>query len=902
MNYLSDNRLLQKIYQSLFFLVLMFFAGDSEAQVTSTLIEKKALTLWIDSQGIRIKTYNNSTFALEFTRNGTFPEPTGLLHPDLETNDLQIIEEPGVFRVLNHKSELLIRKDPFSIELGAKIALESLPQFSEDRIGITFKIDSNHVFKGSGARPYPINLAGSAVENYAEKPLPYFGESTGSYQSSPAPIYLAVGQYALLFDSELPGRTRTYIGGLKKDLLEFEGRSTGHWTCYLFDGASNNEILEEYNLLTGPADLPPLFAFGYTLSPGLPMTSGEARGLLNASIAAGFKPETYIISNEWQGNPNEEGDFQWQMDDLAEFLAFLDNRQVRLALGVSPFAGLASEVYQNAGLFIQDPKVSGSPIKMPVTQAAVWDIFRPESRVFLKNSFLHLFKQGVIGLNSLDNEPEDLRNGLHFDGTPHEQIHNHYAASWNDLVTESWQEFSNNQRIFHTTQSNRPANRRLGAMPTSGPVMRYWAGLKTQIPMLLHAGMSGYPFAHTTIGGEVWDPSQPLVNEELDVRWAQLAVYTPVMKMGGDRSNLNPGLLNEPFRTYFEDAFRERYRLLPLIYHLAFEAAKKGLPMCRPMDFYQQDSLLSTLDDQYFFGENLLVAPVLLHGMPQRKIQLPEGNWFEIHSLEKQEGGKAIFQKLNQAYIPVYARSGALIPLSLNTATETRNYLSDSLELRFFHDNEPCQRTQELYVDDGITTGSYESGQYEMLAFKQETDTENIVLQLERTHNFSQGRAQRYMEITMEQILGIPNQVQVNNKEIAIVFQESEWTQNKAWYDTYSKRLKLQLLWDMTPLEIEVKKSAKILLATSSSPSFGVSIYPNPSIADRPLKMEVVFPPGINQAEFSLVNERGNVLINKCLVSASELPQVSISLKPGVYFIHIRFSPEQEISRKVIVE
>jgi alpha-glucosidase/alpha-D-xyloside xylohydrolase len=212
--------------------------------------------------------------------------------------------------------------------------------------------------------------------------------------------------------------------------------------------------------------------------------------------------------------------------------------------------------------------------------------------------------------------------------------------------------------------------------------------LRTHVPVAINTSLSGIPFWGTDIGGFV--PTAEYTGE-LHVRWFQFGAFCPLFRAHGRDWHLrlpwgwntgdvgpmelrgyadgaahpDPGELRNPqvepiCRKYLE----LRYRMLPYIYTAARQCCDTGLPMIRAMWLhYPDDAKAVATGDQYLWGRDLLVAPVVEKGASNRRVYLPRGTWFDFWTEERVEGGRDIDRPVDLETIPLYVRAGAVIPL-----------------------------------------------------------------------------------------------------------------------------------------------------------------------------------------------------------------------------------------------
>ena len=244
------------------------------------------------------------------------------------------------------------------------------------------------------------------------------------------------------------------------------------------------------------------------------------------------------------------------------------------------------------------------------------------------------------------------------------------------------------ERPFALHRNGYAGMQRYGAFLWSGDVFTTWETLRTHVPVAINTSLSGIPFWGTDIGGFV--PTVEYTGE-LHVRWFQFGAFCPLFRAHGRDWHLrlpwgwntggigpmelrgysdgaahpDPSELRNPHvepicRKYLE----LRYRMLPYIYTAARQCADTGLPMIRAMWLhYPDDPKAVATGDQYLWGRDLLVAPVVERGAISRRVYLPRGTWFDFWTEERVEGGRDIERPVDLETMPLYVRAGAVIPL-----------------------------------------------------------------------------------------------------------------------------------------------------------------------------------------------------------------------------------------------
>ena len=275
-----------------------------------------------------------------------------------------------------------------------------------------------------------------------------------------------------------------------------------------------------------------------------------------------------------------------------------------------------------------------------------------------------------------------------------DEVHNIYGHYWDKMLFDKYAKEYPDVRLFNLNRSGYAGSPRYSIFPWSGDVGRNWDGLKAQLPVMIGMSMSGVPYIHADAGGfgggEVHD-------EELYTRWLQFATFTPIFRPHGTAlGDADPNAKDipseacfypEPYKSIVRRYINLRYTFLPYNYTLAYEEAKFGKPLVRPLFYYDNaDSNLFKVQDEYFWGDNILVAPVLEKGATERKIYLPESNWYNFFTDEKIEGKKWVTEKIDINNIPVFVKEGSFIPMfeSVLPVKNTRDYTGKNITIKYY--------------------------------------------------------------------------------------------------------------------------------------------------------------------------------------------------------------------------
>jgi alpha-glucosidase (family GH31 glycosyl hydrolase) len=213
---------------------------------------------------------------------------------------------------------------------------------------------------------------------------------------------------------------------------------------------------------------------------------------------------------------------------------------------------------------------------------------------------------------------------------------------------------------------------------------------------------------------------------ELYLRWVQFGVFSPIFRVHSTkRATLERRPWEKPERYYkaAKAAMQLRHAMIPYLYSMAWRAHQTGISLVTPMYYgNHQDADAYKARDQYFFGSELLTAPVIAPAamgstVTEKAVWLPRGKWFNFFTGEEFEGGRWHVIQADLEDIPVFAKAGAIVPMSPLTGWGGLEN-PETLDLFIFPG---ADNVFELYEDDGSTT-DYEQGKYAITRFELKGD------------------------------------------------------------------------------------------------------------------------------------------------------------------------------------
>lgn len=265
--------------------------------------------------------------------------------------------------------------------------------------------------------------------------------------------------------------------------------------------------------------------------------------------------------------------------------------------------------------------------------------------------------------------------------------------------------------------------------------------------------LSGVPFIHSDAG----DFAQGAKDDELYTRWLQMACFSPILRPHGSGIPSEPVFFNDNTRKIVRNFMKLRYSLIPYIYTLAAEANLYGYPIVRPL-FYEfpNDSICYNIQNEYLFGDEILVTPVIDRQQKSKDIYLPSGvSWYDFWTNEIYIGGRWIKFDIDIESIPIFIKAGSTIPMT-TAVNSTDNYSTQELILKYYFDPSLSNNSYTMFEDDGSTYGSIEKDKFELITFERKYINDNHTeYNLKRTGKGYDGQPE--VRSVQLELIGLPD-------------------------------------------------------------------------------------------------------------------------------------------------
>jgi alpha-glucosidase (family GH31 glycosyl hydrolase) len=484
-------------------------------------------------------------------------------------------------------------------------------------------------------------------------------------------------------------------------------------------------ILREYARITGLPEMPALWTFGYQQSHrtldgrdqilGVAKTFRDKKLPCDALIYLG----TEFAPSGWN---TRNGEFAWHATNFPDPKKMIDE------LHADHFKVVLHIVIEGRTLTggVSDP-CTAPALPSGRTPENQWPPDRQASCYWPAHK--PLMDVGVDGW-----WPDQ---GDGFDGPSRLNRHRMY---W-----EGTQLYRPNERPFALHRNASPGVQRFGGFIWSGDVQSRWETLKTHVPVAINTSLSGLPYWGTDIGGFY---ATAEYTGELYVRWFQFAAFCPLFRAHGRNWHLHTpwgwdggdggppetqGFRADPAELHnanIEPIVRKylelRYRLLPYLYTAVRECHDTGLPIMRALWLHDpSDAAAVARGDQYMWGPDILVAPVVEKGATSRRLYLPRGTWHDFWTDTKFDGGREIDRPIDLATMPLYVRAGAVIPMG-----PVKQYADEAVDEPLTLVVYPgANGSASVYEDDGRSF-AYRQGAYMRLSLTWQDATRQLSLGL----------------------------------------------------------------------------------------------------------------------------------------------------------------------------
>ena len=502
----------------------------------------------------------------------------------------------------------------------------------------------------------------------------------------------------------------------------------GDIDLFLLNGPTPADVIGRYTLLTGRSALPTKQSLGYCASTMYYAELDKDCDEEIYKVIDKHEKEGILIDNFWLASGYSSGEddnlryvFNWnhkRFPDPKKFFAEMNARGINVIPNLKP--GILKRhpympLFEKNDVFIKTPDNTGDYYgRWWGGEGRFFDFTKPAGREtwkgLLEENILKMGTKTVWNDNCEMDGVEDREAHCDFDGAGGTMaelkiLHSNLMAY---TARQAIADVYPNERPYIINRAGFAGIQRY-AQVWGGDNLTDWRTLKFNVATILGMGVSGCANMGCDIGGF----AGPAPESELLLRWLQNGVFQPRFTLNSannDNTVTQPWMYEENL-PYIREAYKLRYRLLPTLYSLMYEANQDGLPAWRPLflEFPDDPACYTDQSLTFMFGPGLLVANVLEKGATTRTLYLPAGcTWYDMNDdLKAYEGGQTITVPVDLSSIPMFLRGSAIVASS----EDVKHILRDTM-----HQLDLLIAAEEdvsftLYDDDGHTE-DYKRGVY----------------------------------------------------------------------------------------------------------------------------------------------------------------------------------------------
>lgn len=668
----------------------------------------------------------------------------------------------------------------------------------------TFDQVGKQAIYGGGERGQSTDLNGDTLIVFNKQNYGYGKGDRTSQMNITMPYFMSTAGYGVFFDDYSSSKL------ILEKVIQY-GTSIKEPVAYYFilgDKDNLGGVIKNFTALVGRQELPPFWTLGYITSKYGYKTQQETEQVVKTLKDNGYPLDGIVLDLYWYGKETDMGRFQWnpeQWPNPDQMIKKLKSMGVNLVTISQPYLNKIGAIdnyntAKAAGMLLTDKKGKVHDVNTWVGEAGMLDVSNPKTREWMWNQYRKSLDQGVGGLWGDLGEPEvHPLTGFHSTGESAAEYHNRYGNDWSAIIYNGMKREYPTRRPMLLMRGGTAGLQRYSVFPWSTDVSRSWGGLQAQIPIMLNSSMSGLGYMSSDVGGFAVDPKNP-TDAELYARWLQMGLFIPTLRTHST-VDAEPYHYKE-YQDLFKSIIKQRYEWLPYNYTLAYENTTTGAPFVRAMNYYDpQNFELSDIEDQYLWGENVIIAPVIEKGAVKRNVVLPEGKWYDFNNTANvYEGNATISYDAPVSVLPVFVKAGSFIPSTDYEMHSTQDYDVDCYRITYYPGEGKSSYT--MFEDDRVNPNSLSTGEYVLFNFEAECKGKKIEIDIDM-----EGKGYKHMPSARLFTIVIPNidepkKIKVDNNELVEAVSYETWYPGAYYYDEQKRNLYFKTFFNQ---ELEIK-------------------------------------------------------------------------------------------------
>ena len=527
------------------------------------------------------------------------------------------------------------------------------------RSTMSFHANPDEVFVGSGERFTKMDLSGQTF--YLKNQDGQGVNNRRTYKN--IPFYISSAMYGAFMHTSAYGKMSFADHSSRSVQLLVE---TPELDLFLFGGDTVEEILFEYRSVTGFPSMPPLWSYGIWMSRMTYFSADEVNEICDRLRTEDYPCDVIHLDTgwfrtdwlcEWMFNPE-------RFPDPSKFIADLKEKGYRVSLWQMPYIAAKAAQHDEAKVHkymapLRESRQQGGSNFSALDYAGTIDFTYPKAVEWYKKLLKNLLDMGVVCIKT------DFGEDIHMEADYHsmkpELLNNLYALLYQKAAYEITKEVTGDGIIW--ARAGWAGCQRF-PLHWGGDAACSWDGMAGSLKGGLHLGLSGFAYWSHDVPGFHGVPNfmNSVISDDLYVRWTQFGVFSSHIRYHGTSKR-------EPYEyPNISDIVRKwwklRYMIIPYILKQSDRASRSGYPLLRALIFHHpEDKMCWHISDQYYFGDDLIVAPVM-NSNNKRDVYLPEGEWINLFDGSETNGGKWLYDyETSLEEMPVWVKKNAIIPI-----------------------------------------------------------------------------------------------------------------------------------------------------------------------------------------------------------------------------------------------
>jgi len=798
---------------SIFFITITTFSQQPTSTGLGNLRKMKTsetgLTIETSFGNAQVIVYNSSVVRIRIVKGDFEPDFSYSVIAQPEKTNFRILETEGMVTLKTDSLRLDISTHPVRFRF---LTTDNQVINEDDTFGTTWvgdevttykKLQDGEKFIGLGEKTGNLNRRGEAHTNWNTDNPGYQVDDDDLYSTFPFYIGIHSGlKYGIFFDNTYKS---LFNFGASNDRFSSFGADGGEMNYYFIFGSNIRHIINQYTLLTGRINIPPIWSLGFHQSRWSYYPDSEVLTLAKTFREKKIPLDAIHLDIHFM---DAYKIFTWHPERFpnpAETLGKLKAMNVHTTVIVDP--GIKVE----KGYKAYEEGVSKNYfIKYPDGQdytAQVWpgwchfpDFTKPVVRKWWGDSFAPMINDGVEGFWTDMNEIASWGGGytpslvqLDWEGrfASYRKAKNAYGMQMSRSTYEGTRNLMNGRRPFTLTRASYAGAQRYTAIWTGDNVASD-THMMLGCRLVNSLGINGMAFAGVDVGGFIGTASPALF-----ARWLTIGTFTPFFRVhkASNENQSEPWSYGEVVENISRNYISLRYRLLPYLYSAFAEAHKTGIPVNRTLvidNTSDEKCWYYAYQQQFMFGPSIMVAPVE-STKEITKVYLPIGTWYDFFTGTKYIGEQELMIECPLDKLPVFVKGGSIIPMQ-SIVQSTTEKPSDTIFIHVYYGNEAS--VFDYYEDDGFTY-AYETGSFLETRMSFQPADKKIVIEPLITKSYTSKF--KTIGIILHGFETVSSQLKVNGKsysakEAVIDLFNSIKPEDPLWFDSRKMDQKILLM------------------------------------------------------------------------------------------------------------